>query len=145
MTISALTKVLGTLAVLVILVGILSVYLRKAETQGPHQTAIQAASTTTVTRPGTDPWIAAQSAVKECKVRRLGGELKTYVQSAICSNPGIVQAFSAADYKRMDLIRTFAAKRLELAEKLDREQITEAQSDRELSEFTNRIRNEGPQ
>jgi hypothetical protein len=144
MTISVLTKILGTLAVLVILVGI-SVYTRKAETQRPHQTAIQAASTTPVTQPGTDPWIAALSAVKECKVKRLGGELKTYVQSAVCSNPGIVQAFSAVNYKRMDLIQTFATKRLELAEKLDRGQITEAQSERELLEFSNRIRNEEPQ
>jgi hypothetical protein len=35
----------------------------------------------------------------------------------------------------MDLIRGFAAKRLELAEKLDRGQITEAQGERELSDF----------
>jgi hypothetical protein len=71
-------------------------------------------------------------------------ELKTYVQSAMCSNPGIVQAFSAVNYKHMDLIQAFAAKRLEIAEKLDRGQITETQSDRELSDFSNRIRNEEP-
>jgi hypothetical protein len=145
MTISALTKVLGILAVLVILVGMsVYFYLRKAATQVPQQAAIQAASTTMVTQPGTDPWIAALSAVKECKVKRLGGELKTYIQSAMCSNPGIVQAFSAVNYKHMDLIQGFASKRLELAEKLDRWQINEAQSDRELSDFSNRIRNEEP-
>lgn len=143
MTISALTKVLGILAVLVILIG-MPVYMRKVTTQAPQRAAIQAASTTMVTQPGTDPWIAALLAVKECKVKRLGGELKTYVQSAMCSNPGIVQAFSAVNYKHMDLIQAFAAKRLEIAEKLDRGQITETQSDRELSDFSNRIRNEEP-
>jgi Transglycosylase SLT domain len=88
------------------------------------------------------PWVAALAAVKECKVKRLSGELKTYVQSAMCSNPGIVRAFGAVNYKRMDLIQGFAAKRSELAEKLDRGQITEAQGERELSDLSNRIRAE---
>jgi len=74
--------------------------------------------------------------------KALSGELKTYVQSAMCSNPGIVQAFAAINYKRLDLIQGFAAKRRELAEKLDRGQITEAQGERELSDFSNRIRGE---
>jgi ABC-type uncharacterized transport system substrate-binding protein len=43
------------------------------------------------------PWVAALAAVKECKAKRLSGELKTYVQSAMCSNPGIVQAFGAVE------------------------------------------------
>jgi hypothetical protein len=85
------------------------------------------------------PWVAALSAVKECKARRLSGELKNYVQSAMCSNPGVVQAFSAVNYKHMDLIQGFVAKRLELAEKLDRGHITEAQSERELLDLSNRI------
>jgi len=91
---------------------------------------------------GRVPWVAALSAVKECKAKRLSGELKTYVQSAICSNPGVVQAFSAVNYKHMDLIQGFVAKRLELAEELDRRQITEAQGERELSDLANRIRAE---
>src|SRR5215831_1015911 len=81
---------------------------------------------------GRVPWVAALSAVKECKAKRLSGELKTYVQSAICSNPGVVQAFSAVDYKHMELIQGFVARRLELAEKLDRGEISEAQGEREL-------------
>lgn len=91
---------------------------------------------------GRVPWIAALSTVKECKAKRLSGELKTYVQSAICSNPGVVQAFSAVNYKHIDLIQGFVAKRLELAEELDRSQITEAQGERELSDLANRIRAE---
>jgi hypothetical protein len=144
MTISALAKVVGILTVLVILIGLL-VYTQKAATPVPQQTAIQSAPTITATQPGPDPWSAALSAVKECKVRRLGGELKTFVQSAMCSNPGIVQAFSAVNFKHMDLIQAFTAKRLELAEKLDLGQITEAQSERELSDFSNRIRKEEAQ
>jgi hypothetical protein len=91
---------------------------------------------------GRVPWVAALSAVKECKAKRLSGELKTYVQSAMCSNPDVVQAFSAVNYKHMDLIQGFVAKRLELAEELDRRQITEAQGERELSDLANRIRAE---
>jgi hypothetical protein len=88
---------------------------------------------------GRVPWVAALSAVKECKAKRLSGELKTYVQSAICSNPGVLQAFSAVNYKHMDLIRGFVAKRLELAQKLDRGLISEARGERELSDLANRV------
>jgi hypothetical protein len=77
--------------------------------------------------------------VKGCKAKRLRGELKTYVQSAMWSNPGVVQAFSAVNYKHMDLIQEFVAKRLELAEKLDCGQIIEAQGERELSDLSKRI------
>jgi hypothetical protein len=88
---------------------------------------------------GRVPWVAALSAVKECKEKRLSGELKTYVQSAMCSNPRVVQAFSAVDYKHMDLIEEFVVKRRELAEKLDRGEITEAQGERELAVASKRI------
>jgi hypothetical protein len=91
---------------------------------------------------GRVPWVAALSAVKECKAKRLSGELNTYVQSAMCSNPAIVQAFSAVNYQHMDLIEGFAAKRLDLAERLDRGQITELQGDRELSDLSRWIRAE---
>lgn len=140
MTASALIKVVGILAGLVVLIG-LSVHIQqKPATPVTQQASVQPAPTTPQTP--SDPWDEALSAVKECKVKRLGGELKTYVQSAMCSNPGIVQAFNSANYKHMDLIQGFTAKRLELAEKLDRGQITEAQSESELSEFSSRIRNE---
>ena len=142
MKINTLIKALGVIAVLVGLVSFYS-YTQKVATPVPQQAAaIQGAPPTTIPQPDTDPWIAALSAVKECKAKRLGGELKTYVQSAMCSNPGVVQAFIAVNYKHMDLIQAFAAKRLELAERLDRGQISEAQGERELSDFSNRIRGE---
>jgi hypothetical protein len=73
------------------------------------------------------------------QAKRLTGELKTYVQPAMCSYPGVVQAFSAVNYKHVDLIQGFVAKRLELAEELDRGHITEAQGERELSDLANRV------
>jgi hypothetical protein len=68
----------------------------------------------------------AAAAINECKSRRLSGELKSFVQSAQCSNPRIIQAFSKANYRYMDLVMLMAAKRLQIAEQLDRNQMTEA-------------------
>jgi hypothetical protein len=68
----------------------------------------------------------AAAAINECKLKRLSGELKTFVQSAQCSNPRIVQAFSKANYRYMDLVNLMVAKRAQIAEQLDRNQMTEA-------------------
>jgi hypothetical protein len=65
------------------------------------------------------------TAINECRARRLSGELKTYAESAQCSNPRIIQAFSVANYQRMYLIVQFMAKRLQLSEKVDRHELTE--------------------
>jgi hypothetical protein len=74
---------------------------------------------------------AADAAISECRARRLSGELKTYVASAHCANPRIMQAYGAANYRYMDLIALLTAKRLEVAEKLDRHQLTEIQAQAE--------------
>jgi hypothetical protein len=55
------------------------------------------------------------TAINECRAKRLAGELKTYVESARCSNPRIIQAFSKANYRYMDLIVLFTAKRLQVS------------------------------
>jgi hypothetical protein len=73
-------------------------------------------------------WIEAQIAIMECKNKRLSGELKTYKVSADCSNPRFIAAFQRAGYRYMDLIFLMAAKRIELSEKIDTGQMTEAQS-----------------
>jgi hypothetical protein len=73
----------------------------------------------------------AEAAMIECRAKRLSGELKTYVASSHCSNPRIIQAFSAANYKYMDLIVLWTAKRLELSEKVDRNELTEIQASTE--------------
>jgi hypothetical protein len=72
---------------------------------------------------------AAEQAAKECKAKRLRGELRSRVASVRCSNPRIVQAFSNAHYKHMDLIQLFAKERLRLALIQDRNKTTEDQAE----------------
>jgi hypothetical protein len=76
-----------------------------------------------------------EQAANECKAKRLSGELPTHVASVKCANPRMIQAFGAAHYKYMDLIASFAAKRLELAAKIDRNELTEDQANLEGSKF----------
>lgn len=71
--------------------------------------------------------ITAQAA-DECKAKRLSGQLPSHAASVQCANPAMLQAFSAANYRYMDLIQYFAAKRLELAIKIDRGEMTEQQA-----------------
>jgi len=72
-------------------------------------------------------------AMTECRDRRLRGELPTYVASAECSNKVMVDAFSEARYKYMDLIQTFAERRVELASMVDRGELTEQQEQIEMN------------
>jgi hypothetical protein len=66
-------------------------------------------------------------ATADCRNKRLKGELPSHAASAQCANPAMLQAFNAAHYRYMDLIQFFAAKRLELAAKIDRGEMTEQQ------------------
>jgi len=68
-----------------------------------------------------------EQAVNECRAKRLRGELPSYAASVQCSNPPMLQAFNAAHYRYMDLIQFLAAKRLEVATKIDRGEMTEQQ------------------
>jgi len=68
----------------------------------------------------------AAAAINECKAKRLAGELKSFVQSAQCSNPRIIAAFNKANYRYMDLVTLMVAKRMQIAERLDRNQMSEA-------------------
>jgi hypothetical protein len=63
----------------------------------------------------------------ECRNKRLSGELPSHAASVQCANPPMLQAFNAAHYRYMDLIQFFAAKRLEMATKIDRGEMTEQQ------------------
>jgi hypothetical protein len=139
MTIKTLAKTVSVLALASLLIAF---YVLRQKPVLPRLQQPEPASESGPSSISADPWIAVASAVRECKARRLGGELKTYMQSATCSNPGILQAFTSTNFQRMDLIQQFIAKRLEFADKLDRGQITEAQSNQELSELANLIRND---
>ncbi len=66
-------------------------------------------------------------AADECKAKRLSGQLSSHAASVQCANPAMLQAFKAANYRYMDLIQFFAAKRLEMATKIDRGEMTEQQ------------------
>jgi hypothetical protein len=83
-----------------------------------------------ISQPPQDPMVIAQNemvaAITECRNKRIDGTLKTFVASAQCANPRILQAFSNANYRYMDLIATFNAKRLQISERVDRNQLTEA-------------------
>lgn len=72
-------------------------------------------------------WATKESerASHECRAKRLNGELPTYVASAWCSNPRMIQAFKAAHYRHLDLIEHLAATRLKLAGQIDRGELTE--------------------
>ena len=73
----------------------------------------------------------AQAAISECRLKRLSGELPTFATSAQCSNRQLITIFNAAHYEYMDLIQYLAAKRLEVAEKIDRGELTKEQAQQE--------------
>jgi predicted lipid-binding transport protein (Tim44 family) len=83
-----------------------------------------------ISQPPQDPMVIAQNemvaAMTECRNKRIDGTPKTFVASAQCANPRILQAFSKANYRYMDLIAAFNAKRLQISERVDRKQLTEA-------------------
>ena len=55
----------------------------------------------------------------------------------------IVEAWGAAKYKYMDLVKTFAAKRLELARRVDRGELSEEQNQRQIADFYSQLQAEG--
>jgi hypothetical protein len=80
-----------------------------------------------------------QAAAIECRIKRLSGELHTHIQSVQCSNGRIIQAFWSVNYRYMDLIGRYTAGRLQIAEKIDRGLITEAQVQTETVILINAI------
>jgi hypothetical protein len=111
-----------------------------------QEPVIESPSPAVRAQPAEDPLIvasqAAISAANECRAKRLSRELKTYVESVECSNPRIVEAWSAANYKYMDLVKSFAAKRLELARRVDRGEPSEEQNQRQIADFYSRLQAE---
>jgi hypothetical protein len=78
-------------------------------------------------------------AMRQCRDKRLRGELATYAASVQCSNKVMIAAFSKVHYKYMDLIQTFAAKRLELASMEDRGELTDQQAALEMNKALDAI------
>jgi hypothetical protein len=74
----------------------------------------------------------AENAISECRAMRLNGVLKTYEASAICSGNRMMQAYAAVDYKHMDLIAQFNAKRIEISRMVAQHRLTEAQANEQI-------------
>jgi hypothetical protein len=112
----------------------------------PQQPVIETHSPEVQAQSAEDPLtVASQAAIlaaNECRAKRLSGELKTYLESVECSNPRIVEAWSAANYQYMDLVNSFAAKRLELARRVDRGELSEEQNQRQIADFYSRLQAE---
>jgi hypothetical protein len=87
-----------------------------------------------------DPMVIAQNemvaAITECRNKRIDGTLKTFVASAHCANPRIVQAYSKANYRYMDLITALTVRRVQISERVDRNQITEADAQVEIQKLS---------
>ena len=82
--------------------------------------------------PAPDPGQVSTQAMLQCREKRLRGELATHVASVQCSNKIMVAAYSQARYKYMDLIKSFAEKRLEIASRQDRGELTDQQGQVEV-------------
>ena len=105
----------------------------------PHPVARQTLATQTSQARFSAPLREAQQAIDECKAKRVSGELPTFAASVQCSNPRLIQAFGAAHYRYMDLIQMLAAKRLEIAKKIDRKELTEDQAKLEYAKLAMEI------
>ena len=81
----------------------------------------------------------SKEAIESCRERRLRGEIKTYKQSAQCSNPQIYAAWQAANYPHMDLITAWLSARESESEKVDLKQITPEQFERDMDALTLRL------
>jgi hypothetical protein len=81
----------------------------------------------------------ANAAMGECREKRLRGELQSHVQSIQCSNPRVLQAFSSANYRYMDLVQLLTTRRLEMAKRLDQGQLTENQATAESQKLMAQI------
>jgi hypothetical protein len=78
----------------------------------------------------------------ECELKRLNGELKTYIASTECSNPVIIQAHQEAGDPAMNLIYLVTAYRLAIAERIDKHALSEAEANLMLAQLISRVNTE---
>jgi hypothetical protein len=83
-----------------------------------------------------------KSILAECELKRLSGELKTYVASTECSNPVIIQAHQEAGDPAMNLIHLITAYRLAIAERIDKHVLSEAEANLMLAQLYSRVNTE---
>jgi hypothetical protein len=113
----------------------LGILLEQQSAPKPAQTSLQQAprpqpspQAPTADNPLVTAFKQTEIAAGLCRAKRLSGELPSHAASVQCANPAMIQAFNAVQYRYMDLIEFFAAKRLELAAKIDRNELTEDQA-----------------
>lgn len=70
-----------------------------------------------------------------CVDMRHNGTFKTLAESAKCSNPKIIAAYERVHFPYMDLVKHYTDRRLEILEKEDNKEISEARSVKELNEL----------
>jgi hypothetical protein len=78
----------------------------------------------------------SELAMDDCEHRRELGELKSHADVAACANAAMVQEFHNEGSTYMPLIQRIADKRLEVARRLDKGEIDDAQAAEELSRFS---------
>lgn len=82
-----------------------------------------------------DQFIAeAKIVLAECQAKRLSGQVRGFVGSVQCSNPRLAQLAATYHYGDADLVATFLAQRLEIAERMDARRLTEAQGQLEMAQ-----------
>jgi len=73
--------------------------------------------------PGSQALDETKAAIASCKEK-----YTSHTQRVECSNPLIVQAYEKVHYQHMDLIQIRNSKNLEIAQRWDRNEITESQA-----------------
>ena len=80
-----------------------------------------------------------EAAWSDCDSRFKAGELPNWVARAHCINDGRDRILRQYNYRDMDLQNLFAAKRVELSERLDGSAITKAQYDLEWAQLVSQV------
>ncbi len=83
-----------------------------------------------------------KSILAECEMKRIRGEIKTYVQSTQCSNPVIIRAHEDAGDPAMNLVYLITAYRLAVAERIDKGVLSRTEGNLMLSQLMSRINTE---
>lgn len=77
--------------------------------------------------------------MKECRAKRDDGEFKGRVAEVNCYKSDYREAYAKRNYGYMDLIDLMLAKRLEIAEKIDKHKISPSQGDLEFAKFRTQL------
>jgi hypothetical protein len=81
-----------------------------------------------------------EAATQECHTKRLNGIYKTYEETARCTADRMMQAYSDANYKYMDLVAKINASRISLAEMIDRREVTDTEAQLRFSKIVDNIK-----